>query len=202
MAWASKVRRARWGRQGSRHALSPSAARLLIDHMLSKTRVAARRPGRRRRLGGAGPPPRRDHQRRLARPRRRRHLPRRLPLLQPLPRRPGLRPQRPPGHARPSGWPTAGTSCRPRAGCSSATTSRPSPAPGPLVGPVLAAQFGYLPGHDLDRVRRRAGRRGAGLRHPLRLDAAGRQVARPDGQGGDRRRSPACSPWSRCSRSW
>ena len=29
---------------------------------------------------------------------------------------------------------------------------------GPLVGPVLAAQFGYLPGHDLDRVRRRAAR--------------------------------------------
>ena len=57
---------------------------------------------------------------------------------------------------------------------------------GPLVGPVLAAQFGYLPGHDLDRRRRGAGRRGAGLRHPVRLDAPRRQVARPDGQGGDR----------------
>ena len=31
-------------------------------------------------------------------------------------------------------------------GCSSAITSRRSPAPGPLVGPTLAAQFGFLPG--------------------------------------------------------
>ena len=90
------------------------------------------------------------------------------------------------GPRRPSGSPTAATSSRPPAGCCSATTSPPSPAPGPLVGPVLAAQFGYLPGHHLDRLRRRAGGRGAGLRHPVRLDAAGRQVARADGQGGDR----------------
>ena len=33
-----------------------------------------------------------------------------------------------------------------RSGCSSAITSRRSPAPGPLVGPTLAAQFGFLPG--------------------------------------------------------
>ena len=98
----------------------------------------------------------------------------------------GLRPQRPPGHARPSAWPTAATSCRPPAGCSSATTSPRSPAPGRWSGPVLAAQFGYLPGHHLDRLRRGARRRGAGLRHPLRLHAARRQVAGPDGQGGDR----------------
>jgi carbon starvation protein len=31
-------------------------------------------------------------------------------------------------------------------GSCSDTTSPPSPAPGPLVGPTLAAQFGYLPG--------------------------------------------------------
>ena len=36
--------------------------------------------------------------------------------------------------------------------------------PGPLVGPVLAAQFGYLPGHALDPDRGDARRRGARLR--------------------------------------
>ena len=41
---------------------------------------------------------------------------------------------------------TAATSCRPIAGSSSATISLRSPGPGPLVGPTLAAQFGYLPG--------------------------------------------------------
>ena len=51
-------------------------------------------------LGRARPAPRRDDQRRLAGARRRRHLPRRLPLLLPLPRRPGLRSRRPPRHAR------------------------------------------------------------------------------------------------------
>ena len=54
--------------------------------------------------------------------------------------------RRPAGPRRPSGSTTAATSCRPTRGSSSATTSPPSPAPGPLVGPVLAAQFGYLPG--------------------------------------------------------
>ena len=68
------------------------------------------------------------------------------PLLQPLPRRPRSSGSTTGGPRRPSGWTTAATSCRPTAGCSSATTSPPSPAPGPLVGPVLAAQFGYLPG--------------------------------------------------------
>ena len=33
--------------------------------------------------------------------------------------------------------------------------------PGPLVGPVLAAQWGYFPGFCLDRHRRVSGRRGA-----------------------------------------
>ena len=40
----------------------------------------------------------------------------------------------------------AATSCRRLDGCSSGITSPRSPAPVPLVGPVLAAQFGYLPG--------------------------------------------------------
>ena len=58
--------------------------------------------------------------------------------------------------------------------------------PGPLIGPTLAAQFGYLPGHALDPRRRRARRRGAGLLHPLRQPAARRPLARPDGEGRDR----------------
>jgi carbon starvation protein len=41
---------------------------------------------------------------------------------------------------------TAWITCRPTNTCCSATTSPPSPAAGPLVGPVLAAQMGYLPG--------------------------------------------------------
>ena len=41
---------------------------------------------------------------------------------------------------------TAAILCRPTSGCFSATTSPPIAGPGPLVGPTLAAQFGYLPG--------------------------------------------------------
>ena len=67
-------------------------------------------------------------------------------------------------------------------GSSSATISPPSPDPGPLVGPVLAAQFGYLPG-ALDPHRRGAGRRGAGFRHFVLFPAAGRQIAGPNGRG-------------------
>ena len=36
--------------------------------------------------------------------------------------------------------------CRRRSGCYSAITLQRSPAPGPLVGPTLAAQFGFAPG--------------------------------------------------------
>ena len=64
-------------------------------------------------LGGAGAGPRRDGERRMAGARRRRHLPHRLPLLQPLPRRPGLRPRRPPRHSGRAARTTAATSCRP-----------------------------------------------------------------------------------------
>ena len=73
---------------------------------------------------------------------------------------------------------------------------------GPLVGPVLAAQFGYLPGTIWIVFGVVLGGRGAGLRDPLRLHAARRQVARPDGPGGDRPAHRHCSPWSRCSPSW
>ena len=57
---------------------------------------------------------------------------------------------------------------------------------GPLVGPVLAAQMGYLPGTLVDPRRRRDRRRGAGLHRPVRVDAARRQVARRDDQDGAR----------------
>lgn len=43
---------------------------------------------------------------------------------------------------------------------------------GPLVGPVLAAQMGYLPGSDLAAGGRRAGGSGAGLYGAVRLDPA------------------------------
>jgi hypothetical protein len=56
--------------------------------------------------------------------------------------------------------------------------------PGPLVGPVLAAQFGYLPGTLWILDRRGAGRGGAGLGDFIRLDAAERKIARADGEGG------------------
>ena len=50
------------------------------------------------------------------------------------------------GPLRLSGWKTAAILCPRINGSSSAITLRLSPGPGPLVGPVLAAQFGYLPG--------------------------------------------------------
>ena len=73
--------------------------------------------------------------------------------------------------------------------------------PGPLVGPTLAAQFGYPPRRDLDPRRRRARRRRAGLRHPLppRFGATASRSAR-----WRRRRSgpsPGSRRWSRCSAS-
>ena len=72
---------------------------------------------------------------------------------------------------------------------------------GPLVGPVLAAQFGYLPGTLWIVVGVVLGRRGAGLRDPLRL-ACGATASR---SARWRARSSAASPaswrWSPSSRS-
>ena len=102
---------------------------------------------------------------------------------------------------RPSGWRTAATSCRPSAGSSSATTSPPSPAPGPLVGPVLAAQFGYLPGTLWIIVGVVLGGAVQDFVILFALDAPRRQVARPDGARRRSGRSPASSRWSPCSRS-
>ena len=61
---------------------------------------------------------------------------------------------------------------------------------GPLVGPVLAAQWGYLPGTTLDHRRRRPGRGRAGLPGAVLLDAPRRPLAGPDGprRTGPRRR--------------
>ena len=106
----------------------------------------ARRAGRRRRLGRARALPRRGDLGRLDGRRRPRLVRHRLPLLRALHRAPRPEGRQDPGHARPNASTTASTSTPPTGGCCSATTSRRSPAPGPLVGPVLAAQMGYLPG--------------------------------------------------------
>ncbi len=60
--------------------------------------------------------------------------------------------------------------------------------PGPLVGPVLAAQFGYLPGTLWILDRGNAGRRCARHDRALRFRAAAREDARSDGEGGNRQR--------------
>ncbi len=61
--------------------------------------------------------------------------------------------------------------------------------PGPLVGPVLAAQFGFLPGNALDSDRRHAGWRRARYDRAFRFGATAGQDAGADGEGGDRARS-------------
>src|SRR5262249_23303084 len=50
------------------------------------------------------------------------------------------------GRRRRSATTTAWTTCRRTNGCSTAITSRAIAGAGPLVGPVLAAQMGFLPG--------------------------------------------------------
>ena len=50
--------------------------------------------------------------------------------------------------------------------------------PGPLVGPTLAAQFGYLPGFLWIVIGAVAGRRRAGFRDPVRIDPARWKIAR------------------------
>ena len=58
--------------------------------------------------------------------------------------------------------------------------------PGPLVGPTLAAQFGYLPGVLWIVVGVVLGGAVQDIRHPVRVDPPRREIARPDGEGGDR----------------
>ena len=89
--------------------------------------------------------PRRGAQRALVRRRRRLRLCARLSFLLALHRRPRARTRRRSRHARDTPRATAATTCRRQNGSPSAITSPRSPDPGPLVGPVLAAQFGYLP---------------------------------------------------------
>ena len=96
-------------------------------------------------VGGARPPPGRDHQRRLGRLGRRRHLPPRLPILQPLSgiRVLGLNDRRAtPAERLANGRDFVPTSRWVLFGHHFAAIA----GAGPLVGPVLAAQFGYLPG--------------------------------------------------------
>ena len=58
--------------------------------------------------------------------------------------------------------------------------------PGPLVGPDARGAVRLSAGNAVDHHRRGARRRRAGLRDPVLLDAARRQVARADGARGDR----------------
>src|SRR3954454_14503469 len=151
-----------------------------------QTCVARPRPGRRRRLGCSGPPPGRDDQRRLARARRGRDLSRRVSFLQPLPRRPGLRPQRPPGHPGGAAGQRPGLRAHHPLGALRASLRRDRrrrSAGG--TGPRRAVRL--PPRHHLDRLRRGARGRGAGLHHLVRLHAPGWKVAGADGQGVNRR---------------
>ena len=58
--------------------------------------------------------------------------------------------------------------------------------PGPLVGPVLAAQFGFLPGTLWILIGATLGGGGARHDHAVRFRPAGRQDVRPNGEGRDR----------------
>ena len=64
---------------------------------------------------------------------------------------------------------------------------------GPLIGPVLAAQFGYAPGPDLAGRRRLPGRRGPRLHHPVGLDPPRRALARARSPGRRSARSPGAT---------
>ena len=88
---------------------------------------------------------------------------------------------------------TAATSSPPRAGSLFGHHFAAIAGAGPLVGPVLAAQFGYLPGTIWIVFGVVLGGRRAGLHHPLRLHAARRQVAGADGARKKSARSPGCS---------
>ena len=177
---------ARPGARASRAHPSPAARPAVNCRYASETGVAAHRPGRRRRAGACWPCTA-----------ARRSAP------------PGS--CSPP--SAPTSSATASTAASSPTGCSSLNDRRATPAErlangrdfvpttrwvlfghhfaaiagaGPLVGPVLAAQFGYLPGTIWIVFGVVLGGRGAGFRDPVRLDAPRRQVARPDGQGGDR----------------
>ena len=197
MAWTPKVRPGRSDGRAAERRGEPLSSfrpfpRLTFVLMLSRIVWALVALAGAAGVGRPGPPPRRNHQRRLARPRRRRHLPRRLPLLQPLPRRPGLRASTTAGPRPPSGSPTAATSCRRRGGCCSATTSPPSPAPGRWSGRCSPRSSASCPAPSGSSSAWCSAGAVQDFVILVRLDAARRQVARPDGEGGDRpgRRHP------------
>ena len=111
------------------------------------------------------------------------HLRHRLPVLLQMDCRARARAQRPPRHAvrssrrRPGFREDEQMDClRPsfRGDCRAGTARR--------AGARRAIRLSA--GNAVDSHRRRARRRGAGFRHFVLLDAAGRQIARPDGEGG------------------
>ena len=65
--------------------------------------------------------------------------------------------------------------------------------PGPLVGPTLAAQFGFLPGTLWIIVGVVLGGAVQDFVDPRVVDSARRQIARPDGEGGDRTGRRRCT---------
>ena len=163
--------------------------------------VGGGRAGRRGGLGRARPRPRRDGQRRVAHRRRRRHLP-----ASPTASTAASSPTGSPASTTaapppPSGWPTAATSCPPRKWVLFGHHFAAIAGAGPLVGPVLAAQFGYLPG-TLWIV---FGVVLAGaVQDFIILFASMRRDGKSLGQmaGGDRPGHRASSPWSPSWPSW
>ena len=82
---------------------------------------------------------------------------------------------------RPSGSTTAATSCPRTSGSLFGHHFAAIAGAGPLVGPTLAAQFGYLPGTLWIIVGVVLGGAVQDCRDPVRVDPPRRQVARPDG---------------------
>ena len=81
--------------------------------------------------------------------------------------------------------------------------------PGPLVGPVLAAQFGYLPGTLWILIGVVLGGAVQDFVDPVRFDAAQREIAGANGEGGiehdrriHRRSLRFWRSWSSCWRCW
>ena len=83
---------------------------------------------------------------------------------------------------RPSASKTAVTTCPRTSGSLFGHHFAAISGPGPLVGPVWPRSSAILPGTLWILIGVRARRRGAGLRDPVLLDAARRQIARPDGE--------------------
>ena len=117
-----------------------------MNRLLSGRNVGGRRAGWRGRVRLHRAGARRDDQRGVARRRRGLHVSRRLPLLLAVHRREGLRARPAARDAGRAARTTAATSCRPTRWILFGHHFSAISGAGPLVGPTLAAQFGFLPG--------------------------------------------------------